>query len=70
MLIRSVETFLRRHAMPATTFGREAAQDPRLVTDLRAGRKPRPPLDQRLRGFMDGFEFARNHSIQESSDAH
>lgn len=59
MLIRTVETFLRRHGMSATQFGRAAAQDPRLVADLRAGREPRPPLDQRVRGFIDGFERAR-----------
>lgn len=59
MLIRTVETFLARHGMSASQFGRDAAQDPRLVNDLRAGRAPRPPLDQRVRGFMDGFELAR-----------
>lgn len=59
MLIRSVESFLSRHAISASQFGREAAHDPRLVYDLRAGRAPRPPLDQRVRGFMDGFELAR-----------
>lgn len=59
MLIQSVETFLHRHAMAPTVFGRLAAQDPRLVLDLRKGREPRPPMDQRLRGFMDGYEVAR-----------
>lgn len=59
MLIRTVEAFLTRHAMSATQFGREAAQDPRLVADMREGREPRPPLDQRVRGFMAGFEQAR-----------
>ena len=59
MLIRSVETFLTRHGMSATQFGRDAADDPRLVSDMRAGRAPRPPLDQRLRGFMAGFELAQ-----------
>lgn len=59
MLIRSIEAFLHRHAMTATTFGRVAARDPRLVADLRAGRDPRPPLDQRVRGFMEGYELAK-----------
>lgn len=59
MLIRSVESFLRRHGMAHTQFGRHAAQDPRLVADMRAGREPRPPLDQRVRGFMDGYELAK-----------
>ena len=68
MLIRSVETFLRRHRMAPSQFGRHAAQDPRLVADMRDGREPRAALDQRLRGFMDGFDLA--HSFhQETTDA-
>lgn len=59
MLIWTIERFLTRHGMSASQFGRDAAHDPRLVTDLRAGRAPRPPLDQRVRGFMDGFERAQ-----------
>lgn len=58
MLITIVENFLLRHRMAATLFGREVAQDPRLVSDLRAGRAPRAPLDQRVRGFIDGYELA------------
>jgi hypothetical protein len=59
MLIHSVESFLRRHGMAPTVFGRLAAQDPRLVLDLRRGREPRPPMDQRVRGFMQGYELGR-----------
>lgn len=59
MLIRSVEKFLRRHEMAASQFGHHAAHDPRLVTDLRAGREVRPPLDGRIRGFMAGYDLAR-----------
>ncbi len=62
MLIHSVENFLARHRMAATQFGRSAAQDPRLVADLRGGREPRPLLDQRLRGFMAGYELAKECS--------
>lgn len=70
MLIRSVESFLRRHAISPTMFGRKAAQDPRLVPDMREGREPRSPLDQRLRGFMEGFEFARSFPApRETTDA-
>ncbi|WP_133364905.1 hypothetical protein [Qipengyuania sediminis] len=68
MLIRAVEQFLSRHAMSASHFGRAAANDPRLVGDMRGGRSVRPPLDQRLRGFMEGFDFATNRQ-QENSDA-
>lgn len=69
MLIRSIESFLRRHALPPTTFGRAAAQDPRLVGDLRDGRAVRPALDQRLRGFMEGFDFALTRTEEENIDA-
>lgn len=68
MLIRSIETFLRRHAMPPTVFGRLAVQDPRLVLDLRNGRAPRPPMDQRVRGFMDGYELGKQ-TAGETRDA-
>lgn len=59
MLICSVENFLARHGMTPSQFGRDAADDPRLVADMRAGRAPRAPLDQRLRGFMAGFDLAK-----------
>ena len=59
MLIRSVEKFLRQHDMAATKFGRLAAHDPRFVLDLRMGREPRDRTEQRIRGFMAGFEAAR-----------
>ena len=59
MLIRSIEQFLRRHDMAATKFGRLAAHDPRFVLDLRMGRIPRDNTEERIRGFMAGFEAAR-----------
>ena len=60
MLLRKVEKFLRRHRMAPTTFGRLAARDPRFVLDLRMGREPRDRTEQRIRGFMAGFEAARD----------
>jgi len=60
MLIRSVETFLRRHRMPPTKFGRLAAHDPRFVLDLRLGRIPRERTEARIRAFMSGYDAARN----------
>lgn len=59
MLIRSIEKFLRQHDMAATKFGRLAAHDPRFVLDLRWGPEPRDRTEQRIRGFMAGFEAAR-----------
>jgi len=56
MLLRSIETFLRAHAMPATKFGRLAAQDPRFVLDLRMGRIPRHDTEMRTRAWMQGYD--------------
>lgn len=53
MLIRKIELFLRRTGMPATTFGRLAAHDPRFVLDLRLGREPRPRTEKRVEHFMN-----------------
>lgn len=56
MLIRQIETFLRRTGMPWTRFGRLATHDPRFVGDLRNGRVPRPATQARVERFMDTFE--------------
>ena len=53
MLIRKIETFLRRTRMPPTRFGRLAAHDPRFVSDLRNGRAPRPCTERRVEHFMN-----------------
>jgi hypothetical protein len=55
MLLRTIETFLREHAMPATKFGRLAAHDPRFVLDLRMGRTPRRETEVRTRAWMQGY---------------
>jgi hypothetical protein len=53
---RRVERYLRKSGMAATTFGRQAAGDPRLVFDLRNGREPRSALTTRLSAFLDRRE--------------
>ncbi len=55
MLIRKVEKFLAKTGMPVTKFGRLAAQDPRLVGDLRNGREPRSAMVSRVEHFMNEF---------------
>jgi len=52
-LLRRIERFLRANAMPATRFGREAANDPKLVSDLRNGRQPGAKLVVRVDAFID-----------------
>ena len=55
MLLRTVETFLRTHNLPATKFGRLAVRDPRFVLDLRMGRTPRRETEMRTRAWMQGY---------------
>ncbi|WP_370187228.1 hypothetical protein [Qipengyuania sp.] len=70
MLIRTIESFLRQHEMAATKFGRLAAHDPRFVLDLRLGREPRERTEQRIRGFIAGFEAARATGLAQKETAH
>ena len=60
MLIRKIEVFLRRTGMPATTFGRLAARDPRFVYDLRNGRIPRTRMERRVEHFMNIYHEERH----------
>ncbi|MDE2404519.1 MAG: hypothetical protein KGM17_07610 [Sphingomonadales bacterium] len=53
MLLRKIEKFLRESGMPPSLFGRMAANDPRLVGDLRNGRTPRAALESRVEHFMN-----------------
>ena len=55
MLIRDIERFLHRTGLAATTFGRLAVADPRLVFDLRKGREPRKGLRLKVEHFMNTF---------------
>lgn len=59
MLLRRIEQFLVRHAMPPTRFGRLAAHDPRFVLDLRMGRIPRPETEARTLAWMRDYAYAR-----------
>ena len=54
MLLRRIETYLRRTGTPPTRFGRDAAHDPRLVGDLRRGRSPGERLTRRVLAYLDG----------------
>jgi len=62
MLLRKVEKFMARHEIPATKFGRLAAQDPRFVLDLRMGRTPRPRTEARITRWMAQYESSLNAS--------
>jgi 2,4-dienoyl-CoA reductase-like NADH-dependent reductase (Old Yellow Enzyme family) len=52
---RKIERFLRRYDMAATTFGRQAVRDPRLVHDMRKGRCLRGHTTARAEAFMAAY---------------
>jgi hypothetical protein len=51
-ILLEVERYLRQHSMSASRFGRLAASDPRLVSDLRKGRDPSSRTVARIRCFI------------------
>lgn len=63
MLIREIEKFLKHTGMPPTKFGRLAAQDPRLVGDLRNGREPRAAMTSRVEQFMNTYPRDSRHAM-------
>ena len=48
MLLQSVEAYLSQTGMSPTRFGREVANDPRLVWDMRKGRTAGARLEARI----------------------
>ena len=57
-LLYVIERFLRESGMAATSFGRAAVRDPRLVLDLRMGRESGPSMRRRVEAFIDGWRAA------------
>jgi hypothetical protein len=45
---------MRTHCVAPTRFGREAARDPRLVFDLRHGRRTGRRLTAQIEAYMEG----------------
>ena len=55
-LQRRVERFLKTRRIPPPRFGRDCMRDPRLVFDLRLGRRLRPATARRLNAYLDEQE--------------
>ena len=55
-LLDRIERHLETAGIAPTRFGRDFAHDPRLVLDLRAGRRPRRQLAHRLMIYLDARE--------------
>lgn len=58
-LLQRIEAFLKESAMPPSVFGRAAARDPRLVSDLRGGREPGLQMICRIEHFMNKWRADR-----------
>jgi hypothetical protein len=58
-LLRRIDQYVKRTGVSATRLGREAANDPGIVFDLRAGRKLRAELEQRLAVWLDARQAGK-----------
>jgi hypothetical protein len=58
LLLRRIETYLRRSATSASRFGIEAARDPKLVAELRRGRIMGSRMRTRILAHLDRVEKA------------
>lgn len=58
-LLRKIQRHLERTGTAESRFGRDAANDPRLVADLRGGRSPGPALVARVEAWIAEAEAAR-----------
>lgn len=54
-LMEQIEAYLAQTRTSPSTFGRLAVGDPRLVADLKSGRRPRRSTEQRLREYLNEF---------------
>lgn len=52
-LLSRIDTFLDRHDMAPTTFGRKATGEPQLIDSIRKGRSPSLKVVNRVIEFMD-----------------
>lgn len=51
-LLEQIEAYLAQTRTSPSTFGRLAVRDPRLVADLKSGRRPRRRTEERLRSYL------------------
>lgn len=55
-IVPEIDSFLKVHKMAESYFGRKAANDWKLVRQLRAGRRLWPDTEARIRTFMASYE--------------
>ena len=59
LLLRRIERYLRQSGMAASRFGRITARDPRFVSDVRSGRRPRRAMVVKVMAWLDRHEPRR-----------
>lgn len=55
VILMEIETVLRERGVAPSRFGRTAVNDPRLVFDLRRGRRLTPANDARVRACLQSL---------------
>lgn len=60
--LTTIENFLIKHKMSASTFGVKAKAEPNLVFDLREGRQCREEIQQKVLAFMKEYEINKEVS--------
>lgn len=51
-ILEQIEAYLAATKVSPSTFGRRAAGDPRLVFDLKQGRRPRKGTEERILRYL------------------
>jgi len=74
-LLEQIEEYLLRTNVAPSSFGRLAVGDPRLVADLKAGRRLRRRTEERLRGYLNQVgaiaEICRaDHNVRHPMGSH
>lgn len=59
-ILDRIEAFLERHAMPPSTFGREATGEPQLIKSMKDGRSPSHRVLERVSAYMADYD--RDHA--------
>ena len=65
-LLEQIETYLAMQRMPPSRFGRLVVSDPRLVADLRLGRRPRQATQAKVAAYLSQW----SHPTDQPSTAH
>ncbi|PWC81278.1 hypothetical protein [Azospirillum sp. TSH64] len=64
-LLAEIRSFLTETGLAPSRFGRLAANDPHLVSDLESGRSPTFRKAEAIRRFMSGYQGSRFDRVAE-----